>query len=299
MPRRGNTIPSLRSILTDLIRGAITLEKAERLLRLNAIAVVDDFARLDVNRYQRRGVPEIVFGSGKTDRQIGEIAVRLMEENLSRGSFFPILVSRISESTFAAACSRLTKRGFLGHRSGVAAAYYRVARMGALLPKARNASHCADDGGRVALLSAGTSDRRVMSEAEVFLELAGVRTLTFNDVGVAALHRLKGPLVRVNEFDPDAVIVAAGMEGALPSVIAGLSAVPVIGVPTSAGYGYGGLGESALMSMLQACSLGISVVNVDSGVGAGVVASLIARRCAEARALARERPRGKKASYRN
>ncbi len=117
-----------------------------------------------------------------------------------------------------------------------------------------------------------------LNEAEVLLNLFGCRTLRFNDVGVAGLHRLIEPMKQISDFDPDAIIVAAGMEGALPSVIAGLSSVPVIGLPTSVGYGYGGNGEAALMSMLQACSLGISVVNIDAGVAAGVVAWLIAKR---------------------
>ena len=107
-----------------------------------------------------------------------------------------------------------------------------------------------------------------------------MRIVRFNDVGVAALHRLRWPLEKIQKFDPDALVVAAGMEAALPSLVAAFSGVPVIGLPTSVGYGYGRDGESALMSMLQACPLGICVVNIDGGVAAGVVASLIARRCA-------------------
>lgn len=134
------------------------------------------------------------------------------------------------------------------------------------------------EAGRVALLAAGTSDLPALNESEIILNLLGCRTIRFNDVGVAGLHRLLEPLRRIQDFDPDAIIVAAGMEGALPSVIAGLSSVPVIGLPTSVGYGYGRDGEAALMSMLQACSLGVSVVNIDSGVAAGIVAWLISSR---------------------
>jgi len=146
-------------------------------------------------------------------------------------------------------------------------------------------------GGRVALIAAGTSDLPALNEAEVVLNLLGFTTLRFNDVGVAGLHRLLQPLQRIVKFDPDAIIVAAGMEGALPTVVAGLSSVPVIGLPTSVGYGYGKGGEAALMSMLQACSLGVSVVNIDAGVAAGVVASLISRRAhSHEKSLRQSRP---------
>ncbi len=136
----------------------------------------------------------------------------------------------------------------------------------------------ASHAGRVALIGAGTSDIHALNESEVLLQLLGCKTIRFNDVGVSALHRLAEPLKEIFEFDPDSIIVAAGMEAALPSVIAGLSSVPVIGLPVSVGFGYGRGGEAALMGMLQACTLGISVVNIDGGVAAGIVAWLIASR---------------------
>ncbi|MHB1867775.1 MAG: nickel pincer cofactor biosynthesis protein LarB, partial [Nitrososphaerales archaeon] len=155
--------------------------------------------------------------------------------------------------------------------------YYPNANMIAVLGK-KNSIKRVGRRGRVALLAAGTSDMSALNESEILLNLFGCRTLRFNDVGVAGLHRLIEPMKQISDFNPDAIIVAAGMEGALPSVIAGLSSIPVIGLPTSVGYGYGGNGEAALMSMLQACSLGISVVNIDAGVAAGVVAWLISKR---------------------
>jgi NCAIR mutase (PurE)-related protein len=120
----------------------------------------------------------------------------------------------------------------------------------------------------------------VLEEAlAVAREMGGVIE-SFHDVGVAGLHRLVAPLERLEEFDPDCLIVAAGMEGALPSVISGLVSVPVVGLPTSTGYGLGGDGTAAIMGMLQSCSPGLSVVNVDNGVGAGASAALIANRAA-------------------
>jgi NCAIR mutase (PurE)-related protein len=108
----------------------------------------------------------------------------------------------------------------------------------------------------------------------------GVAVKSFHDVGVAGIHRLVRPLEELRSFDPDCLIVAAGMEGALPSVVAGLVAVPVVGLPTSTGYGLGGDGTAAILGMLQTCSPGLSVVNVDNGVGAGATAALIANRAA-------------------
>jgi NCAIR mutase (PurE)-related protein len=162
------------------------------------------------------------------------------------------------------------------HRSKILFAYFRNANMISLASKRSPAERKTK--GRVALLAAGTSDIPALNESEVLLNLFGCSTIRFNDVGVAGLHRLLRPMKQISKFDPDVIIVAAGMEGALPSVVAGLSSVPVIGLPTSVGYGFGGNGESALMSMLQACSLGVSVVNIDAGVAAGVVALLIASR---------------------
>jgi len=135
--------------------------------------------------------------------------------------------------------------------------------------------------GAVGVLAAGTSDVAVAGEAVAMIRAMEVDALTAFDVGVAGLHRLSGPLEEMRAAGVGAVVVAAGMEGALPSVVAGLVAVPVIGLPTSSGYGFGGRGEAALMGMLQSCSPGLAVVNIDNGVGAGATAALIARGAAE------------------
>jgi NCAIR mutase (PurE)-related protein len=135
-------------------------------------------------------------------------------------------------------------------------------------------------GGRIAVISAGASDRPIAREATIMVVEMGCDVVTVADVGVAGLHRLVRPLERIAEFDPHAVIVAAGMDGALPSVVAGLVPYPVIGLPVSVGYGYGGDGTGALMSMLQSCAPGLAVVNIDNGIGAGSMAALIANRAA-------------------
>jgi pyridinium-3,5-biscarboxylic acid mononucleotide synthase len=138
-------------------------------------------------------------------------------------------------------------------------------------------------GGRLAILTAGTSDIPVAEEAGAVAREMGCAVETFYDVGVAGIHRLAVPLEAMKSFSPDCLIVVAGMEGALPSVVAGLVDVPVVGLPTSTGYGLGGDGTAAILGMLQTCSPGLAVVNVDNGVGAGAMAGLIANRAAAGR----------------
>jgi NCAIR mutase (PurE)-related protein len=133
------------------------------------------------------------------------------------------------------------------------------------------------------VITAGSSDAPVAAEAAFIAREMGATVYEVRDVGVAGLHRLVEPLERVVEQGVDAIVVVAGMDGALPSVVTGLVAVPVIGVPTSTGYGFGGEGTAALMTMLQSCAPGLVVVNIDNGVGAGATAALIANRAAGAR----------------
>lgn len=273
---------STREVLEAVKSGAISISKADQILKLDALSVVDEIARLDVNRYLRRGVPEIVYARGKSLNQLGSIISRLLEEAKKRRPqvYVPIIASKVTEDQvkLLKQISRKYKRTLRFH-------YFPEANITAFFPRKTGKENIRkmEKQGRVALLSAGTSDIPILNEAQVILELMGSKIIRFNDVGVASLRRLASPLKEIQKFDPDAVIVAAGMEAALPSVIAGLSSVPVIGLPTSVGYGYGRNGEAALMSMLQACPLGISVVNIDGGIAAGIIAWLIARRSAIAR----------------
>ncbi|HVB11511.1 MAG TPA: nickel pincer cofactor biosynthesis protein LarB [Nitrososphaerales archaeon] len=265
---------SVSEVLKAVKLGKLSLKQAENLLRLDAIAIIDNVARLDYNRYLRRGVPEIIYAQSKTAKQLTLIVRDLAKRYYVNPSRLPIIISKVRSDQVAPLQRMLESHE---HRKKLAMKYYPNANMIAVLGK-KNPSKQSHRQGRIALLAAGTSDMYALNESEIVLNLFGCRTLRFNDVGVAGLHRLIEPMKQVSDFDPDAIIVAAGMEGALPSVIAGLSSIPVIGLPTSVGYGYGGNGEAALMSMLQACSLGISVVNIDAGVAAGVVAWLISKR---------------------
>lgn len=248
---------SLDDLFDDVAAGRLSAaDGAERLRRLGYVSV-GDFALLDVSRAARKGVPEVVFAEGKTVEQVIAITRRYLEHDPV------VLCSRVSEEQAAALAG---VDGAVDHdpRSRVAV----VRRADAPAPEAR---------GVVGVLAAGTSDVAVAGEAVAMIRAMGVGVLTAFDVGVAGLHRLSAPLEAMREAGAGALVVAAGMEGALPSVVAGLASVPVIGLPTSSGYGYGGRGEAALMGMLQSCSPGLAVVNIDNGVGAGATAALIAR----------------------
>src|SRR5579875_574072 len=221
--------------------------------------------RSDPGRERRKGVPEVIFGETKDVPQIVAMAQELL-----RGSGRAI-ISRMRPETFApvqAVFQDYTVRVSEAARSMVIYSPDYVRR---------------DTGGHVGVISAGTSDIPVAEEAALIAEEMGCRVTRIYDVGVAGLHRLLEPLRSLFTEDVDAIIVAAGMDGALPSVVAGLAPVPVIGLPTSIGYGIGGKGFAALLSMLQTCAPGLSVVNIDNGVGAGSVAALMANRVASAR----------------
>ena len=268
---------TLGEVLVNVKQGKLSVRRAESILKLDYLTVIDKIARYDSKRYLRRGVPEIIYAKGKSSEELSRIVSKLITKNLNETEL-PVIISRIRADQVESLEGLMKKRKI--KKFGLK--YFANASMAAIIPT--NISFVPSEKvGRVAILAAGTSDIFVINEAEVLLNLLGCKTIRFNDVGVAALHRLLTPLERINEFDPDTVIVAAGMEGALPSVIAGLSGVPVIGVPTSVGDGYGKNGEAALMSMLQACSLGICVVNINGGEAAAVIAWLISSRASRNR----------------
>ena len=232
--------------------------------RISAYASVVE-TRPDPERELRKGVPEVIFGETKEVAQVITMARRLLE---STGR---TIISRVHPEAIAAiqeAFSSSTIR--LCEASRVVVIYKPdYVRL--------------HTGGRVGVISAGTSDIPVAQEAMVMAEEMGCSVTCIYDVGVAGLHRLMHPLRELLESGVDAIVVAAGMDGALPSVVAGLVPVPVIGLPTSVGYGIGGRGFAALLSMLQTCAPGLAVVNIDNGIGAGSTAALIANRVAQAR----------------
>ena len=222
-------------------------------------------ARLDVGREARKGITEVVLAQFKTDEQIRAITQALLERN-GRA-----LLSRLRPESLA-----MLEREFASYDMDIR----RDAHAAALHTPGYQRPQT---GGHIGILTAGTSDIPVAEEARLVAEEMGTTVTTLYDVGVAGLHRLLGPLQALLETDVAALVVCAGMDGALPSVVAGLAPVPVIGCPVSIGYGVGGKGRAALLSMLQTCAPGLTVVNIDNGVGAGSTAALIANRLAAAR----------------
>ena len=214
--------------------------------------------RGDSGRRRRTGAPEIVYGAGKTPGQVVAALVQLAETT-GRA-----IASRCEAATLVAV-EALRADDWLvetDEMSGIAV----IARGTAPLPTPV---------GMVGIIAAGTSDLRVGREIELIGREIGFGSRLIVDVGVAGLHRLIRPLEDLVLEGVDAIVVVAGMDGALPSVVAGLVSVPVIGVPTSTGYGFGGDGTAALMSMLQSCAPGLTVVNIDNGVGAAIAAARI------------------------
>jgi NCAIR mutase (PurE)-related protein len=211
------------------------------------------FARLDVDRERRTGDPEVVYGAGKTPEQVVGILRTLHERHPERA----VLATRLGLETMDVLRSELPE-----------ALVDEVARAATLgpLPVAR---------GTVAVISAGTSDAPVAAEAALTVAVHGAGVERIEDVGVAGLHRLLE--VRDRFASADCLVVVAGMEGALPSVVGGLTGVPLVAVPTSVGYGASFGGLAALLAMLNSCAPGVSVVNIDNGYGAGVFAARVAR----------------------
>ena len=212
------------------------------------------YARLDVDRAARTGDPEVVFGEGKTPEQVVGILRALHERHPDRA----VLATRLSAEAITLLHSDL-------HEADV----HEVARAATLGPVPTSR-------GLVAVLSAGTSDAPVAAEAALTAAVHGAGVVRIDDVGVSGVHRLLE--VRDRFADADCLVVVAGMEGALPSVVGGLSGVPLVAVPTSVGYGASFGGLAALLAMLNSCAPGVTVVNIDNGYGAGVFAARVARR---------------------
>ena len=247
----------MKEVLKRVAQGELSIEEALKVLKSERIKELKDFARIDLSRAQRTGIPEIIFAAGKSSTEVAEIA---MAHATAKGF---ALVSRAREGD----AEELKKR--LNEDKGLEVDYNQTART--ILVK--RPGYAFEKHGKIGLIAAGTADRPVAEEARVVAEVCGCEVIKAYDVGIAGIHRLAAPLEHLVNAEVAAIIVVAGMEGALPSVVAGLVDVPVIGVPTSVGYGLGGEGVSALLSMLQSCAPGLAVVNIDNGVGAATFAA--------------------------
>jgi len=244
----------MKSQLEDIVRRvhARKLSPKEALHLLKDYPYQDlNFAKVDHHRELRRGFPEIIYGLGKTDEQILKIAGEIIKKGGS------LLITRAEPRTY-----RKIKKTIPG------ACYNAPAKAVYLKQK-----HSVTGKGKIMILTAGTSDIPVAEEAYVTCDMLGNEVERVYDVGVAGLHRLLGEYEKINKAK--VIIAVAGMEGALPSVVAGLVSVPIIAVPTSVGYGASFKGLAALLAMLNSCSGGVAVVNIDNGFGAAYLASLI------------------------
>lgn len=245
-------ITDLSVLLKDVKEGRLSLEEAELRLKKEPFADID-FAKVDLHRRYRRGAEEVIYGAGKSPEQIQAI-VETMLENQSKG----VLITRLSEE----------KSSLLSFDEEIPYFYHKEARV-AIVGNKRDP----DGLGKILVVTAGTSDIAVAEEAAITAEFLGNDVGRIYDVGVAGIHRLMSHL---DELMSASVIIAiAGMEGALASVVGGLVDCPVIAVPTSVGYGASFEGITALLSMLNSCASGVTVVNIDNGFGAGYSASMM------------------------
>ena len=242
----------LRKILASVKSGSLSVEQG--ISKLKNLPFEDvGFARIDHHRTLRQGFPEVIFGRGKTAAQIEAIVRRMLEHDHN------ILITRTTKEVFRRV-KRVEKTTKYHDLSGTIL----IQRDRTLYGR-----------GKILIVCAGTADIPVAEEALVTVEAMGSKAESLYDVGVAGIHRILSERARLAEAR--AIIVVAGMEGALPSVVGGLVAVPVIAVPTSVGYGASLNGIAALLGMLNSCASNVTVVNIDNGFGAGFVASLINR----------------------
>lgn len=241
----------IRAMLEQVAHGTMSVDDA--VLKLKKAPYEDlDFAKIDTHRALRQGAAEVIYGAGKTARQIAEIASAMYEKGQKT-----ILITRMDQEKADFVAEKLPLRYDAMSRVGI---------VGEMPPVTGN--------GTIVVATGGTSDVPVAEEAALTAEALGNRVVRLYDVGVAGLHRLLSHLDEI--MDARVIVAIAGMEGALASVIGGLADCPVIAVPTSVGYGANFGGLSALLSMLNSCASGTSVVNIDNGFGAGYLASMIA-----------------------
>ncbi len=218
---------------------------------------MDGIANLDPDREESTGIPEVILARGKSADDVHTLALHLIEKTGR------VIVTKAGDRQLDM-LETIDTGKHINRKAGLAVLKKREVKKAMV--------------GTVAVFAAGTSDIPVAEEARIILEELGCKTIAAYDIGIAGIHRVLPWVVKVSEEDADVVIVVAGMEGARASVVKSMVDVPVIGVPTSVGYGYGGGGTSALMSMLQSCSPGITVVNIDNGFGAAAAAYLMCRR---------------------
>ncbi|MFX0081941.1 MAG: nickel pincer cofactor biosynthesis protein LarB [Candidatus Hodarchaeota archaeon] len=256
----------IKDILAKLLEKKMTVEEAERLLRANHVEEVGDLAKLDIFRKTRTGTPEVIFAQNKDPEIVIEITKRFLETKQFA------IISRYYED-----------QKILIEKTFDKAENYEIHinDLGKIIVIKEKSYEFPKKDGIVGIITAGSSDIPVAIEAQIIAEVMGCKTITTYDVGIAGIHRIFTPLSEMIKKGVHIIIVCAGMEGTLPGLVAALVDIPVIGVPISSGYGMGEKGKGALITMLQSCSPGLLVVNIDNGFGAGASAAIIANKISE------------------
>ncbi|MBQ6138729.1 MAG: nickel pincer cofactor biosynthesis protein LarB [Methanobrevibacter sp.] len=276
----------MKEILKSLAEGKISIEECETLLKAESIRELDEVAQIDTSRKDRTGFPEAILADSKDYDDLLFIIKRFFEKQESGSDSIElknnIIITRLSKERYESLANDLD---YLLEK-GIKFDYNKRAKILIIYKDAL--VNFNPEYAKVGILTAGTSDIAIAEEAKVIVEQGGCEAITSYDIGVAGIHRLFPQIAYMVEEDVCAFIVCAGMEGALPSVVAGLVDVPVIAVPTSVGYGVGADGKAALYSMLQSCAPGLAVVNIDNGFGAGVYALTIAKNIAKRVRMSKE-----------
>ena len=251
----------IRIILEKLARGEMTVAAAEQELRIYSIEYVGkNLAKIDPLRELRSGIPEVIFAQGKEFKDL----LKIILATVSKKKF--AVISKVSNECKERLCKELKKNNFKISKGIntilVSTKFHRF-------PKTN---------GKVGILCAGTSDIKIAEEAKIIAEVMGCQTVIEYDVGISGIHRTLKAIANMIDAKVHIIIVVAGMEGALGSFVSSVTDIPIVGVPTSIGYGFASNGIAALASMLQTCTMGMSVVNIDNGIGAGAFAAIVANK---------------------
>ena len=251
----------IRIILEKLARGEMTVAAAEQELRIYSIEYVGkNLAKIDPLRELRSGIPEVIFAQGKEFKDL----LKIILATVSKKKF--AVISKVSNECKERLCKELKKNN-LKISKGINTIL--VSTKFHRFPKTN---------GKVGILCAGTSDIKIAEEAKIIAEVMGCQTVIEYDVGISGIHRTLKAIANIIDAKVHIIIVVAGMEGALGSFVSSVTDIPIVGVPTSIGYGFASNGIAALASMLQTCTMGMSVVNIDNGIGAGAFAAIVANK---------------------
>ena len=255
---------NIRTILEKYSRGQLSIDEVQRHISIHSIERVGaNLAQLDIDREIRKEVPEVIFAMGKENKDL----LKIISASVNRNG--EVVVSKVQKGFLPKLCNLLRKQKLVvevGNKSST------------ILVTHRSFSNHKFYGprGKVGILAAGTSDIGVAEEARLIVKAMGCDTILNYDIGIAGMHRLFPAIEEIISHNANSIVVVAGMEGALASLVSSIVNLPVIGVPTSVGYGFGSEGVAALASMLQSCTFGLAVVNIDNGIGGGAFAALIA-----------------------